>query len=122
MSYHLPVTRSTLNDLSRVLYRHDWGNVEEWAHNIDKLAELSDFEIAELEHLARHQTTRTEGIARTSPPRQSLFVALFDFLGECQDRMRQRRQLMMLDVRALADIGISRTIAEAEYMKMPWRR
>lgn len=46
-------------------------------HNIDKLAELSDFEIAELEHLAPHQMTRAEGIARTSPTRQSLLVALY---------------------------------------------
>lgn len=47
---------------------------------------------------------------------------LFDSLGQWQERMSQRRQLMMLDARALADIGISRADAEAEYSKMPWRR
>ena len=39
---------------------------------------------------------------------------MLDFLCECQDRMRQRWQLMMLDARALADIGIDRADAETE--------
>jgi hypothetical protein len=43
---------SELEEMSRVLYRHDWPSVDRWADCIGKLAELSDEEIGELERLA----------------------------------------------------------------------
>ncbi len=38
-----------LQQMSRILYHHDWANVEDWARNIAQLADLSDDEIAQLE-------------------------------------------------------------------------
>ncbi len=38
-----------LQQMSRVLYHHDWVNVEDWARNIAELADLSDDEIRQLE-------------------------------------------------------------------------
>ncbi len=40
----------TLHEINRVVYRHGWGSLSEWAEGIDRLADLSD---AELEELAR---------------------------------------------------------------------
>jgi hypothetical protein len=39
-----------LQQMSRVLYHHDWTNVEDWARNVDELADLNDDEIGQLEH------------------------------------------------------------------------
>lgn len=39
----------SLHEINRVVYRHDWLSVSEWAEGIDRLADLSD---AELEALA----------------------------------------------------------------------
>lgn len=39
-----------LQQMSRVLYHHDWTNVEDWARNIDQLADLNDDEIGQLQH------------------------------------------------------------------------
>lgn len=58
---------------------------------------------------------------RTALSQGSTLSALFDSVGEWRERMRQRRQLMKLDDRLLADIGLSRADAEAECGKM-WRR
>ena len=71
------------------------------------------------ERLGWHQGYKQE-IARISFSQWLPLMALFESLSEWQERMRQRRQLMMLDARALADIGISRADAEAEYSKFPW--
>ena len=38
-----------LQQMSRVLYHHDWTNVEDWARNVDQLADLSDEEIGQLQ-------------------------------------------------------------------------
>jgi uncharacterized protein YjiS (DUF1127 family) len=46
--------------------------------------------------------------------------ALMETLAGWRMRARGRRQLMMLDDRGLADIGISRADAEAEWRKHPW--
>lgn len=46
-----------------------------------------------------------------------LLVALFDW----QQRAAQRRRLLQLDARMLADIGLSRADAEREAMKPFWR-
>ena len=39
---------ANLQDMNRVLYRHDWRNVEEWASAINHLADLSEQEIGEM--------------------------------------------------------------------------
>lgn len=46
---------SDLQEMTRVLYRHDWTSVHQWARNLDQLAELSDPEIDELERLGANQ-------------------------------------------------------------------
>lgn len=38
-----------LQQMSKILYHHDWVNVEDWARNIAQLADLSDDEIHQLE-------------------------------------------------------------------------
>ena len=38
-----------LQKMSRILYHHDWANVEDWAWNITQLADLTDEEIVQLE-------------------------------------------------------------------------
>jgi uncharacterized protein YjiS (DUF1127 family) len=47
--------------------------------------------------------------------------ALMETLATWRMRARGRRQLMMLDDRSLADIGVSRADAEAEWRKHPWQ-
>lgn len=47
---------SELQELSRILYRHDWPSVERWVDCLSRLAELSDEEISELERLAGDAT------------------------------------------------------------------
>jgi hypothetical protein len=37
-----------LEEMSRVLFRHHWERVEDWAENINRLADLTDPEINEL--------------------------------------------------------------------------
>ena len=39
---------ANLRQMSRVLYRHDWRTVEEWATAVDCLADLSEQEIGEI--------------------------------------------------------------------------
>jgi hypothetical protein len=39
---------ANLQDMNRVLYRHDWQSVEEWASAIEHLADLSEQEIGEM--------------------------------------------------------------------------
>jgi hypothetical protein len=46
---------SNLQEMTRVLYRHDWTSVDQWANNLDQLADLSDPEIDELERLGTVQ-------------------------------------------------------------------
>jgi hypothetical protein len=42
-----------LQQMSRVLYHHDWCDVHDWARNIDQLADLNDEEIAQLPRCCR---------------------------------------------------------------------
>lgn len=37
-----------LQQMSRILYQHDWVNVEDWAANVARLADLDDHEITQL--------------------------------------------------------------------------
>jgi hypothetical protein len=46
---------SDLQELSRVIYRHDWTSVDQWVSNLDQLADLTDDEIGELERLGNRQ-------------------------------------------------------------------
>jgi hypothetical protein len=38
-----------LQRMSRILYHHDWVRVEDWARNIEQLADLTDEQIRQLE-------------------------------------------------------------------------
>ena len=38
----------TLHEINRVVYRHGWGSLSEWAEGIDRLADLTDAELEEL--------------------------------------------------------------------------
>jgi hypothetical protein len=45
---------SDLQEISRVVYRHDWTSVDQWARTLDQLADLTDDEIAELACLGQY--------------------------------------------------------------------
>lgn len=38
-----------LQQMSRILYHHDWVNIEDWACNVAQLADLTDEEIGQLQ-------------------------------------------------------------------------
>ena len=38
-----------LQRMSRILYHHDWVRVEDWARNVEQLADLNDEQIRRLE-------------------------------------------------------------------------
>lgn len=38
----------SLHEINRVVCRHGWGSLSEWAEGIDRLADLSDAELEEL--------------------------------------------------------------------------
>jgi hypothetical protein len=68
-----------LQQMSRILYHHDWANVEDWARNIAKLADLTDEEIVQLEcrcsdHVAAGQGTRHESAAPGPEIHKSLIM------------------------------------------------
>ncbi|HSO43586.1 MAG: hypothetical protein ACXW25_04450 [Rhodospirillales bacterium] len=42
----------SLHEINRVVYRHGWGSLSEWAEGIDRLADLSDAELEALADLA----------------------------------------------------------------------
>lgn len=58
---------SDLQEISRVVYRHDWTSVDQWASTLDQLADLTDDEIVELERIA----TRPAARQRASQDRRS---------------------------------------------------
>jgi hypothetical protein len=51
-----------LQKMSRVLYHHDWVNVEDWARNITQLADLTDEEIVQLEYCCSDHMPARHGI------------------------------------------------------------
>jgi hypothetical protein len=51
-----------LQNMSRVLYHHDWVNVEDWARSITQLADLTDEEIVQLECCCRDHMPARHGI------------------------------------------------------------
>jgi len=56
---------ANLQDMNRVLYRHDWRSVEEWASAIDHLADLTEQEIGEM--VGKASPARSGGPGFTSP-------------------------------------------------------
>lgn len=63
-----------LQQMSRILYHHNWTNVEDWARNVDQLADLSDDEIGQLQKCdgsCRPSDTTSPQLS-SSPPRLSL--------------------------------------------------
>jgi hypothetical protein len=54
-----------VQEMVRVLYRHDWTSVEEWARQFNQLANLTDNEVSELvsEASQRSPRSRAESVA-----------------------------------------------------------
>ena len=68
-----------LQQMSRILYHHDWANVEDWARNIAQLADLSDEEIGQLpcrcgEHVLAGPVTRHRSAAAHAEMHRSIIV------------------------------------------------
>jgi hypothetical protein len=55
-----------LQKMSRILYHHDWANVEDWARNITQLADLTDEEIVQLECCCSDHMPAGHGIRHQS--------------------------------------------------------
>ena len=53
---------SDLQEISRVVCRHDWTSVDQWASTLDQLADLTDDQIAELERLGKHDAPSSRNI------------------------------------------------------------
>jgi uncharacterized protein YjiS (DUF1127 family) len=67
--------------------------------------------------------TDTDRVAPRLPSIATLALAALRWLATANDRARQRRALLELDDRMLADIGISRGEADAEAAKLHrWTR
>ena len=50
-----------------------------------------------------------------------ILIRGFDVLGDWQDRARERRQLMGMSDRGLRDLGLARTVIDAEAARPFWR-
>jgi hypothetical protein len=50
---------SDLQEISRVVYRHDWTSIDQWVTTLDQLADLTDAEITELPRLGNHPSPRS---------------------------------------------------------------
>jgi len=53
---------------------------------------------------------------------REILIRVFDALGEWQDRARERRQLLGMSDRGLHDLGLARTVIDAEATRPFWRR
>jgi len=53
---------------------------------------------------------------------REILVRFFDALGDWQDRARERRQLMGMSDCGLHDLGLVRTVIDAEASRPFWRR
>jgi hypothetical protein len=66
---------ANLEEMSRVLYSHDWARVQDWVTALDQLGTITDDEIAVLVHQAvrppagsvRRRTAASEGAAVVRP-------------------------------------------------------
>lgn|SRR5512147_1839406 len=68
-----------LQQMSRILYHHDWADVEDWARNIAQLADLSDEEIGQLQcrcvdHMSAGLGTRHQSAAPDAEMQRSLIM------------------------------------------------
>ena len=74
---------SNLQQMGRVLYRHDWTDVEDWAAMVARLADLNDDEIALIEHYGRFEVESTPDASRRTraapSPRRSLATRAREF-------------------------------------------
>ncbi len=52
---------------------------------------------------------------------KEILIWAFDSLGDWQDRARERRQLMGMSDRGLHDLGLARTVIDAEAARPFWR-
>ena len=53
---------------------------------------------------------------------REILIRAFDTLGDWQDRMHERRQLMGMSDRGLHDLGLTRDVIDAEATRPFWRR
>lgn len=75
-----------LKDMSRVLYHHEWTNVDDWARSVAELAELNDDEVQQLtdcsgEVAAPLPRRTTPAAASRSSPAARSHPRPFGFLG-----------------------------------------
>jgi hypothetical protein len=47
-----------LQNMSRVLHRHDWDTLDDWVHAVDELAELNDDDIENVVRMADREPDR----------------------------------------------------------------
>ena len=52
-------TMSDLQEISRVVFHHDWTSIDQWVSNLGQLANLTDDEIVEVERLGKCQPSRS---------------------------------------------------------------
>lgn len=62
---------ANLQEMNRVLYRHDWQSVEEWASAIDHLADLTEHEIGDM--VGKTSPSRKGGGQLLLPPPKAPF-------------------------------------------------
>jgi hypothetical protein len=62
---------SDLQEISRVVYRHDWTSIDQWVTTLDQLADLTDDEIAELPRLGNPPSPRSRKVGDRPAPRWS---------------------------------------------------
>jgi hypothetical protein len=60
-----------LQQMTRVLYRHDWTSVDQWVRSLDDLADLTDEQIDELERLGSHGSPWSCDVGEAPLVRQS---------------------------------------------------
>jgi len=74
-----------LQQMSRVLYHHDWTNVEDWARNVTQLADLNDDEIGQLQHCEELCCASVVPVAGESQHRISLLERTkLGFMSLCE--------------------------------------
>lgn len=57
-----------LQQLSRLLYSHNWDQIEHWATAIDQLADLTDIEIIALQRIGAGEPNTIEPGTQKSKP------------------------------------------------------
>jgi hypothetical protein len=52
-------TMPNLSEMVRVLYRHDWATIDQWASQFNQLADLTEIEVVELVREASQHAPRS---------------------------------------------------------------